>query len=245
MDLDGRRAMTEAAFHDDRVRREGAERARLRYAYVSVTDVYEFTRLPQCLMNKRVLEVGCFCGEQARLLTGFKGRYLGIDISSAAIDVCRKQGLAPNFVFEVDDANYLRLVQNQSIDYAFGQGVLHHLDLKTFSASLAAKLAPGGLARFVEPAQGGFALRLFRRLSPKLRTPDERPLDESAIQLLSETFSVRVTYHALLRPLLPMLSFNASFVMEACKELDRRLLKSRFLQSQAWLMQLELRLKTR
>ena len=83
-DIDAR-ARSEADFHDARI--QVVDEDRLGYAYASVADVYEFGAVPPECMDRSVLEVGCFRGEQAGALSGFRGRYVGIDISPAAIDI--------------------------------------------------------------------------------------------------------------------------------------------------------------
>ena len=103
------------------------------------------------------------------------------------------------------------------------------------------KLTPSGIARFVEPARGNLALRAFRALTPWLRTVEEHPLDEDTLNQLRQHFEVTVTYHALLRPFLPMLFLNHRKVTEIAKRLDAVLLRSEFWRRQAWLMQIELK----
>lgn len=236
------RAQREAAFHDARI--NIPDESRFNYAYRSVADVYRFSSVPHECRRKRVLEVGCFRGQEAVALTEFSGHYRGIDISQAAIEYCGALGLPGNFSFCVDDANVLDTVADASIDYAFGHGVLHHLELARFAPALARKLAPGGFARFVEPAQGNILLRTFRRLTPRLRTADEYPFDRGCIHTLERHFDVSVTHHALMRPYLPMLFLNASTVTHAARWCDDRLLRHRVLQDQAWLMQIEMRRAT-
>lgn len=233
------RARSEAEFHDARIHVEDEQR--LSYAYASVADVYEFGAVPPECMDRAVLEIGCFRGDQAVALDGFHGRYIGIDISPAAIDHCRGLGLHDAFQFRVEDANSLESIDDDSIDYAFGHGVLHHLELERFAPALSRKLSARGFARFVEPAQGNLLLRAFRKLTPQLRTPDEYPFDRAAIALLQRHFDVRIAYQALLRPYAPMLFGNHRAVVRASRWLDDRLLRHRMLQEQAWLLQIELR----
>lgn len=235
----GARARSEADFHDARI--GVADEDRLGYAYASVADVYEFGAVPAECLDRSVLEIGCFRGEQAQALRGFGGRYVGIDISPAAIDHCRRLGLPREFEFRVDDANAFDSIDDGSVDYAFGHGVLHHLELPRFAPALERKLSPRGFARFVEPAQGNLLVRTFRKLTPHLRTPDEFPFDRDAIALLQRHFDVRIGYQALLRPFAPMLCFNHRAVVRASRWLDDRLLRHRVFQGQAWLLQVELR----
>jgi SAM-dependent methyltransferase len=235
------REQSEAEFHDARIQEE--EGKRLSYAYASVADVYRFVDVPHSALAREVLEVGCFRGDQALRLAGFKGRYIGIDISPAAIEHCRQLALPDNYRFDVDDANLLATIEDGSIDYAFGNGVLHHLDLERFGEAMSRKLAAQGVARFVEPAQGNLLLRAFRRLTPRLRTPDEHPFDEQSFKILQRHFDVRVTHHAFVRPYLPMLLLNHPLAVRFATWIDNRLLGIRALQGQAWLLQIELRPK--
>lgn len=233
------RARKEADFHDARI--NTPEESRLGYAYVSVADVYEFGKPDPGMNVSSVLELGCFRGDQALRMGGFAGSYVGIDISPAAVEHCKALGLPQQFRFAVDDANVLATIADDSVDYAFGHGVLHHLDLERFAAALNRKLRPGGVARFVEPAQGNFALRAFRRLTPRLRTPDEKPFDDESMAILERHVELRVRHHALLRPFLPMLLANRPWATRLARWLDDRLLRLGPLQGQAWLLQIELR----
>ena len=236
-DVDAR-ARSEAGFHDARISK--SDESRLRYAYASVADVYEFGRVPDECMDRSILELGCFRGDLAIALANFTGRYIGVDISPAAIEHCSKLELPSAFEFRVDDANSLDTIEDGSVDYAFGSGVLHHLELPRFAPALARKLSGRGFARFVEPAQGNFLLRAFRRLTPKLRTPDEYPFDAESIALLERYFDVRIIYKALVRPYAPMIFLNSRVVVKASQWIDERLLRYRFFQGQAWLLQIEI-----
>lgn len=229
----------EAKFHDARI--DSEEDRKLGYAYASVKDVYEFTNLPNDYKNGSILELGCFRGSRATAMRNFTGNYVGIDISPGAVKHCQGLGLPQNFNFRVDNANVLSTIQDASVDYAFGDGVLHHLDLKSMAPALAKKLSRRGCARFIEPAQGNYLLRAFRRMTPRLRTPDEHPFDRGSIELLQQHFTVAITYHGLLRPFVPMLFGNNRHVTSTARIIDSRLLRHRFLQRQAWLLQIELR----
>lgn len=195
-------------------------------------DVYGYTNVPLAAWT-----VPCSSGVAfatiARAIDGFNGRFVGIDISPSAVDHCRTLGLPANFDFQVDNANELAMIPDGSVGYAFGDGVRHHLDLAMLASALARKLSPDGYARFIEPAQGNILLRAFPRLTPKMRTLDERPFDQASVELLEAHFRVAITYQALLRPLLPMLFGNAESMIRATRWLDTRLLANQRLQLQA------------
>jgi hypothetical protein len=119
-------------------------------------------------------------------------------------------------------------------------GLISVLQLPIFAASLSRVMRVGATARFVEPAQGNIFLRAFRALSPKLRTVDEYPFDDNSIAALAKAFNVKIIYHGLARPALPMLAGNAAFMTRFSKWLDRKLLTIALLQKQARLLQIEL-----
>lgn len=235
------RTKSEAEFHDERILE--TDEKRLSYAYRSVPDVYELTHVPPSLNAGAVLEIGWFRGDEAVSLRRFAGNYTGIDISSAAIKHCSALGLGSNFRFVVDDASDLAAVADGSVDYAFGNGVLHHLDLERFAANFARVLAPGGYGRFIEPAQGNLLIRTFRKLTPNLRTPDEHPFDAASFTYLARHLRVEVGFHALLRPYVPMLFCNRKIATDVSRWADEKLLRLPALRSQAWLLCITLRSK--
>ncbi len=61
-------------------------------------------------------------------------------------------------------------------DIVVGNGILHHLDLPVCLASIERVLKPKGFALFIEPLAGNPLLKLFRVLTPRARTIDEKPL---------------------------------------------------------------------
>jgi SAM-dependent methyltransferase len=230
----------EADFHDQRLINDDGHRLSL--VYEAVADVYDFTALRPAEQSLNILELGCFDGERARktALKGFTGHYIGVDISPQAVKVCRGLGLGDQFEFLVDDANTLSGVADHSIDLVLGDGVLHHLQLPQFCQAMERVLRPGGKGRFVEPAQGNLMIRAFRRLTPWLRTPDEHPFDAKDLGLLRASFLTHVQHQALMRPLLPLLCGNAAWAVRGSKRLDDWLLRSSLLQSQAWILQLQI-----
>jgi ubiquinone/menaquinone biosynthesis C-methylase UbiE len=65
---------------------------------------------------------------------------------------------------------------NNTFDIALGFAVLHHLDLEKAMPELYRVLKPSGVAYFAEPLGSNPILQLFRKLTPKYRTIDERPI---------------------------------------------------------------------
>lgn len=61
-------------------------------------------------------------------------------------------------------------------DIVFGFAILHHLDLSKTMPELYRVLKPGGIAYFGEPLGTNPLINLYRKLTPKYRTEDEKPM---------------------------------------------------------------------
>nr|MBA3326931.1 methyltransferase domain-containing protein [Solirubrobacterales bacterium] len=152
--------------------------------------------------GSRTMEIGCGGDGGFGLVLAARGaQVLGVDLSPVAVEQAREAAArkgVQNATFEVMDAECFDL-PDDSMDLIFGSGVLHHLDLERAYAEIARVLRPGGSAIFREPMGHNPALRLFRRLTPRSRTPDEHPLKLADLRAADHDFGgVRCTYHHLL-----------------------------------------------
>jgi SAM-dependent methyltransferase len=231
---------SEADFHDERITNEKSKR--LGFAYKSVLDVFQFPVDYGFKNDEKILEIGCFNGEQVQQIKNctFES-YLGVDISPKAIEWCKKKFLDQRIKFIVENAESLGQIPSGSVSYAFGNGVLHHLDLVKFSQALNRVMMKGGVARFVEPAQGPWPLRLFRKITPKLRTPDEYPFDQDSIKILSKYFDVKIYRSAYTRPWIPILFCNRLLAIKFSSWLDKKISERMIFDDQAWLLKIELK----
>jgi SAM-dependent methyltransferase len=77
-------------------------------------------------------------------------------------------------------------------DLAFGDAILHHIDLDRSGAELARVLRPGGRASFIEPLGTNPVLGFARRRLPypgKGRTEDERPIVYHDVRVFTHNFA--------------------------------------------------------
>ena len=193
-----RRAHTE----DDVLARSHALKRRFCHVAVSPTMrrcEADFERALSGLAGKRVLDLGCGNGEQSLRLLAAGARVDGIDISGNYIRTAAQAARAAGFdesrwSFRVMDAHRLEF-GDASFDLAAGRGILHHLDLFVALAELRRVLRPGARAVFIEPLAANPLLRLFRRLTPKARTPDERPLGAADLEAIAREWRVESTYY--------------------------------------------------
>lgn len=149
-----------------------------------------------------LLDIGCGHGELSLSLLGKGAGYVaGIDISQNYVDDASKSaevsGYAkPRFDFRVMDAHQLAF-PDDFFDIVVGNGILHHLDLPICLNEMNRVLKPGGFALFIEPLAANPFLKLFRFLTPRARTIDEKPLDSTDLTNISKTWNVQSRYYGI------------------------------------------------
>jgi SAM-dependent methyltransferase len=158
------------------------------------------------LAGKRVLDVGCGVGRETVELAQRGARVMAADLSPALVATARRRaddaGVADRIEFKVGAAEDL-VPEGERFDVVIGNGVLHHLDIATFKSSLLRLLKPDGVAQFQEPLVHNPLLRLYRRLTPHLHSPTERPLADEDISAFVRGFrEVHVDYFNLVGLLL-------------------------------------------
>lgn len=230
----------EAEFHNDRIEAEEGLN-RLSYMYKSVEDVLKMPLHSNQAFSSSVMEIGCYDGQNSQL---FDCDYTGIDISDKAIEHANKLYSSSNREFIIWDAHKLADLQRE-YDYIFGNGIIHHCDIPVLARSLYSVLAKGGAACFLEPMQGPPWLRLFRKLTPGLRTEDEMPLTEEMINIFDQYFDVEQKYFAIFRPTLPMFFGNNKAIINFSSKIDENFKKyfPKLFKKWAWLVVINLKSK--
>ncbi len=181
--------------------------------------------------DQDVLDYGCGRGEVALDLVEHGARSVtGIDIAEESVRHARERagGLGSTQLrFEVMDATSTDFEPGR-FDLIVGKSILHHLDVGAALGELARILRPGGMVMLLEPLGHNPAIRLFRRITPSLRTADERPLRSRDLRLCAQFFSQVDLYYFNLLTLPTLLIprrvpgyFRALRILDWC---DRRLL---------------------
>jgi SAM-dependent methyltransferase len=135
-----------------------------------------------------VLEYGCGEGESAIELADHGAIVRGIDISNRRVERARELAAGrKNVAFDVMTAEELSF-EDDSFDVICGMSVLHHLNLERALAEVARTLKPGGEAIFLEPLGHNPLINLYRRLTPRFRTPYEHPLVMRDLELARRHF---------------------------------------------------------
>ena len=151
--------------------------------------------------DKRICEIGCGSGGLTRELA-FRGAYVSAsDVSAEAVRLTRDT--AREFIPEKVDVQQMDacnlLYSDASFDLVVGMAILHHVDIYKASKEINRVLKPRCKAVFIEPLAHNPISNIWRRLSPTVRTKDERPLAYSEISEMGKLFSsVRCQEYALL-----------------------------------------------
>jgi len=149
--------------------------------------------------GKRVLIYGCGFDPGATWFARRGAHVTAIDISPESINDQRilVDAYQVPMCLRVADAMHTPFPDG-SFDLIYGNAILHHLDSNGCAQEIARLLAPGGVAVFREVQGGNVFLRLFRKLTPFWRTPDEHPLTEADYAIYRRHFGkVQVTAHVL------------------------------------------------
>jgi len=123
---------------------------------------------------------------------------VALDLSPTAVEMARtrvqREGVSSAVELRVQAAEEC-VAHGDRFDVVLGNGVLHHLDLRAFKGTLTRLLRPEGIAQFQEPLIHNPLLRMYRLVTPHLRTPTERPLSMEVVENFVAGFSdVRVEF---------------------------------------------------
>lgn len=148
--------------------------------YYSTTQrslAYSYEWIERHSRGKVVLDYACGDGNIAlRAARAGAGLVVGIDISDVSIENCRAKAAAEgltNVIFVQSNAENTKL-PDESFDAIFCFGMLHHLDLSYAFPELRRILKVGGKILAAEALDYNPAIKLYRKLTPQMRTDWEK-----------------------------------------------------------------------
>lgn len=209
------RSERERDWHNQRFANDPRSRARKFYLALGNWYADYHFLVSEWVLDGRCLELGAGL-ESVALRDGFSGSLCSIDISEAAVDKLAALNLGSNIKFEVADAHALPM-DDESFDLIIGRGILHHLELPAALQEIKRVMKPSGAIIFGEPLAGNPVIRMYRLVTPKLRSSDEAPLTRSAIAELAKTLpGIQVRYYAFLTLLPAILGIAPPKLLEKC-----------------------------
>jgi len=168
---------------------------------------------------------------------------IGIDISPVSVGNARVDaevaGVAANTFFVQADAENTKL-PDDSIDTIVCSGMLHHLDLSYAFPELRRILTPGGVILGVEALDYNPAIKLYRKLTPAMRTEWEAAhiLSLKDIRFAKRFFELgEIRYWHITTILGP----HMKALMPLLDGIDRILTSLPLFQLMAWIFTFELR----
>lgn len=131
-------------------------------------------------LNKKmtILELGCYVGELTKKIAKSGANIFAVDISPKSINLAKTRIKLKNVHFSVDNIEDSKFKDN-FFDVVFGNGILHHTNLKLSLPEIKRILKPSGKLIFFEPNLLNPEIFLERKV-PLLRELSHSSPDETA-----------------------------------------------------------------
>jgi SAM-dependent methyltransferase len=219
------------------------------YSTVESSSRYVREWLERNAAGKVFLDYACGAGEKT-LAAARAGATLavGLDISRVSVENCRvrarEEGLADNTFFIQGDCENTGLPA-ESFDTILCSGMLHHLDLSFAFPEIRRLLKPGGRCLAIEALNYNPAIKLYRWLTPSMRTEWEKRhiLSLKDVRFARRFFHVEnLRYWHLFSVLATPLRTTGIFgpALKAANALDRVALRVPGLAQMAWMFTFEM-----
>jgi ubiquinone/menaquinone biosynthesis C-methylase UbiE len=147
-------------------------------------------KLLQDFNEQNVLEIGSYTWA-AWFNENTKPKSLTcINISEVELESGKKHASKQSFPVNhyLMDANNLTF-EDETFDIVFGGAILHHLDIEKSIGHIHRVLKPGGKIVFLEPLNMNPFYKIYRKMNPQERTPDEHALVSSDFKIIKEKFT--------------------------------------------------------
>lgn len=214
---------------------------------------YQATRLSKSYVDQWIakyakdkifLDYACGNGDNAIKAAKASAKLsIGIDISSVSVSnatqKAKKEGINENIYFLQADCENTRL-PDQAIDVIICSGMLHHLDLSYAFPELRRILRGGGRILCVEALDYNPLIKLYRNLTPEMRTEWEKShiLDFSDVEFAERFFDIgEIKYWHISSIIAPKLSLS---LLPLFNSFDKILTRIPGIQLMSWIFTFEL-----
>lgn len=217
---DGRK-IREKLFHNEIFETKARRKLSIFYS-IGESIREEFAELVSKYTSKRILEIGCAMGSYAISMSLKGAKVSAIDVSEYAINRAKErvENEKIDIRFIVMDAENLQF-KDSEFNLVYGISILHHLNLIAVISEIERVLKIGGKAIFIEPMVHNPLIKIFRLLTPRLRSKDEHPLRMRDLQLISKKFSRYEVKHYYFLTLFALPFFKLPFYNKIRTSLER------------------------
>lgn len=140
--------------------------------------------------DKQVLELGSYVWSSwiKGKATPSKLTCINISESELAKGINHSKDVDFTTKFHLMDANELTF-KDESFDVVIGGAILHHLDIEKTLHHVYRVLKPNGIIIFLEPLNMNPLFKIYRKLNPQERTPDEHALVRADFKIIKKKFT--------------------------------------------------------
>lgn len=183
----------EKKFHDQWASKTDVKEVLVKESFESITALENryALKIMGNLKNKKILDVGCGLGDASVYFAKKGARVEAIDISPEMIRVTKELAKLHKVSKRVNP----RCIVAENLDYPdnyfdfiFGNGALHHIDLRKSIPKIYRVLKPSGKAVFVEPLSYNPIINVYRKIAMSVRTETEQPLTMNQIGFIGSHF---------------------------------------------------------
>lgn len=161
------------------------------FHFTYIREQRDLDKLLTVVHGKNILEIGSYTWTSWLIKGNHQPAKLTcINISEAELDLGKAKAAEQLYPVEhhLMDANNLTF-EDESFDVVFGSGILHHLDIEATMAHIHRVLKPGGKIVFMEPMNMNPLYKIYRKMNPQERTPDEHALVGNDFKIIREKFT--------------------------------------------------------
>lgn len=181
----------EEEFHNNWAKGISVDSIRVREFFEAPHEIENMTILREFggLNGKRLLDLGCGTGIAAVYFALKGANVFAVDISpemlKKADELSHKYGVKLS-MFKMTAEN-LRF-EDETFDFVFGRGVLHHMDISLSMPEVSRVLKRGGKAIFLEPLGYNPVINMYRKMSKEIRTEAETPFKYNHLTCIKDCF---------------------------------------------------------
>lgn len=185
------------------------------------------------LNNKKVLDFGCYSGNDLSIPMAEKSKYyLGIDLSDVAIKILKDKIVSRNIKnAEVRAIDILSPeFKENNFDIIYAQGVMHHFKhVDVILSTLSDKLSPSGIVITFDPMQTAITSKIIRSLYHPYRTDKEWefPFTKNTFKNIEKYFDIKVVQGVMgySKWCIPIAFINNNLALKLTKYLHKKDLK--------------------